>query len=240
MKNIAIVEDQDAAAEKLQEYIERYAGQCGQQFSTTRFSNGEDFLRDYRSIYAVVFLDIQMPRKNGMDAAVELRRHDKNVSIIFITNLVQYALRGYEVDAVSFLVKPVSYYDFSLKFKKALDIYLMNEERSFTVNAPGGLCRISTDKLMYVEIISHRLHYHLIDDVIEMTGVLSNVERELGAYGFLRCNTCYLVNPKFVVRVKGSTVQVGDRTLQISRPRRSAFMEGLTNWYAGAGGGDCG
>lgn len=138
MKNIAIVEDQDAAAEKLQEYIERYAGQCGQQFSTTRFSNGEDFLRDYRSIYAVVFLDIQMPRKNGMDAAVELRRHDKNVSIIFITNLVQYALRGYKVDAVSFLVKPVSYYDFSLKFKKALDIYLMNEERSFTVNAPGG------------------------------------------------------------------------------------------------------
>ena len=181
-----------------------------------------------------------MPRKNGMDAAVELRRHDKNVSIIFITNLVQYALKGYEVDAVSFLLKPVSYYDFSLKFKKALDIYLMNEERSFTVNAPGGLCRISTDKLMYVEIISHRLHYHLIDDVIEMTGVLSNVERELGSYGFLRCNTCYLVNPKFIVRVKGSEVQVGDRTLQISRPRRAAFMEGLTNWYAGAGGGSRG
>ena len=175
-----------------------------------------------------------------MDTAVELRRYDKNVSIIFITNLVQYALRGYEVDAVSFLLKPVSYYDFSLKFKKALDIYLMNEERSFTVNAPGGLCRISTDKLMYVEIIKHRLHYHLIDDVIEMTGVLSTVEQELGSYGFLRCNTCYLVNPKFIVRVKGAEVQVGDRTLQISRPRRAAFMEGLTNWYAGAGGGNHG
>lgn len=132
------------------------------------------------------------------------------------------------------------YYDFSLKFKKALDIYLMNEERSFTVNAPGGLCRISTDKLMYVEIISHRLHYHLIDGVIEMTGVLSAVERELSAFGFLRCNTCYLVNPKFIVRVKGSEVQVGDRTLQISRPRRAEFMEGLTNWYAGAGGGSHG
>lgn len=237
MKNIAVVEDQDAAAEKLQGYIERYAQQSGQQFHINRFCNGEEFLQDYKSIYAVVFLDIQMPRKNGMDAAVELRQHDKNVSIIFITNLVQYALKGYEVDAVSFLVKPVSYYDFSLKFKKALDIYLMNEERSFTVNAPGGLCRISTDKLMYVEIISHRLHYHLIDDVIEMTGVLSNVEQELGSYGFLRCNTCYLVNPKFIVKVKGSTVQVGDRTLQISRPRRAAFMEGLTNWYAGAAGG---
>lgn len=240
MKNIAIVEDENAAAEHLTAYIRRYAVEFGQQFHITRFCDGEAFLQDYKTVYAVVFLDIQMPRKNGMDAAVELRRHDKNVSIIFITNLVQYALKGYEVDAVSFLVKPVSYYDFSLKFKKALDIYLMNEERSFTVNAPGGLCRISTDKLMYVEIISHRLHYHLIDDVIEMTGVLSAVEQELGSYGFLRCNTCYLVNPKFIVRVKGSEVQVGDRTLQISRPRRAAFMEGLTNWYAGAGGGNHG
>lgn len=240
VKNVAIVEDENAAAERLTAYIQRYAAEFGQQFNITRFYDGEEFLQNYKSVYAVAFLDIQMPRKNGMDTAVELRRYDKNVSIIFITNLVQYALRGYEVDAVSFLLKPVSYYDFSLKFKKALDIYLMNEERSFTVNAPGGLCRISTDKLMYVEIISHRLHYHLIDDVIEMTGVLSNVERELGSYGFLRCNTCYLVNPKFIVRVKGSEVQVGDRTLQISRPRRAAFMEGLTNWYAGAGGGNHG
>ena len=170
MKNVAIVEDENAAAERLTAYIQRYAAEFGQQFNITRFYDGEEFLQNYKSVYAVAFLDIQMPRKNGMDTAVELRRYDKNVSIIFITNLVQYALRGYEVDAVSFLLKPVSYYDFSLKFKKALDIYLMNEERSFTVNAPGGLCRISTDKLMYVEIIKHRLHYHLIDDVIEMTG----------------------------------------------------------------------
>ena len=70
--------------------------------------------------------------------------------------------------------------------------------------------------------------------------MLSAVERELSAFGFLRCNTCYLVNPKFIVRVKGSEVRVGDRTLQISRPRRAAFMEGLTNWYAGAGGGNHG
>ena len=163
MKNIAIVEDQDSDAEKLQEYIKCYSEQFGQQFNIVRFYNGKEFLQDYKAIYAVVFLDIQMPCKNGMDAAVELRRYDKNVSIIFITNLVQYALKGYEVDAVSFLVKQVSYYDFSLKFQKALSIYLMNEERSFTVNTPGGLCRISTDKLMYVEIIKHRLYYHLID-----------------------------------------------------------------------------
>ncbi|WP_337574305.1 LytTR family DNA-binding domain-containing protein [Fournierella sp.] len=238
MRNIAIVEDEDLAAQALIDHIKQYEAQTGQSFQIFRFANGADFLQDYRAVYAVVFLDVQMPKMNGLETALQLRRCDKNVSIIFITNLVQYALKGYEVDAVSYLIKPVSYYDFSMKFKKALDIYLLNEDRSFTVNTPGGLCRISTDKLMYVEIMNHRLFYHLIDDVIEMTGVLSGVEQQLSRFGFLRCNKCYLVNPKFIVKVKGSTVQVGDNLLQISRPRRAAFLAELANWYAGSAGGE--
>ena len=63
------------------------------------------------------------------------------------------------------------------------------------------------------------------------------VEQDLRGFGFLRCNKCYLVNPKFVVRVKGCTVQVGDSELQISRPRRAAFLAELSNWYAGSVGG---
>lgn len=238
MRNIAIVEDEDLAAQALIDHIKQYEAQTGQSFQIFRFANGADFLQDYRAVYAVVFLDVQMPKMNGLETALQLRRCDKNVSIIFITNLVQYALKGYEVDAVSYLIKPVSYYDFSMKFKKALDIYLLNEDRSFTVNTPGGLCRISTDKLMYVEIMNHRLFYHLIDDVIEMTGVLSGVEQQLSRFGFLRCNKCYLVNPKFIVKVKGSTVQVGDNLLQISRPRRATFLAELANWYAGSAGGE--
>ena len=238
MRNIAIVEDEDLAAQALIDHIKQYEAQTGQSFQIFRFANGADFLQDYRAVYAVVFLDVQMPKMNGLETALQLRRCDKNVSIIFITNLVQYALKGYEVDAVSYLIKPVSYYDFSMKFKKALDIYLLNEDRSFTVNTPGGLCRISTDKLMYVEIMNHRLFFHLIDDVIEMTGVLSGVEQQLSRFGFLRCNKCYLVNPKFIVKVKGSTVQVGDNLLQISRPRRAAFLAELANWYAGSAGGE--
>lgn len=236
MRNISVVEDEDMAADLLISYIQRYSQLSGEKFNVSRFTNAADFLENYRAIYAVVFMDIQMPKMNGMDGAMELRKLDKTVSIIFITNLVQYSQKGYEVDAVSFLVKPVSYFDFSLKFRKALNIYVMNEERSITIKYRGGLCRISTDKLMYVEIIAHRLYYHLIDDDIEITGVLSEVEKELSEYGFLRCNSCYLVNPKFVVAVKGNEVQVGNRTLQISRPRRAAFLAELANWYAGQGG----
>lgn len=235
MKNIVIVEDEDIAAERLSVYIRKYAEVSNQNFKVVRYRNAEDFIANYKPVYAVVFMDIQMPGMNGMDAAVELRKIDKTVSLIFITNLVQYAQKGYEVDAVSYLVKPVSYYDFSLKFCKALDVYIMNEERNITIKYRGGQCRISTDKLMYVEIMAHRLYYHLIDDVLEVTGVLTDVERELKDYGFLRCNKCYLVNPKFVVGINGFDLQVGNQTLRISRPRRAAFLAELANWYSGKG-----
>ncbi len=234
MRNIAIVEDENQAAALLTGYIEEYSKRTGQQFHIDRFENGHAFLEQYKATYAVVFMDIQMPHCNGMDIAFQLRERDKTVSIIFVTNLSKYAQKGYEVDAVGYLMKPVSYYDFALKFKKGLDIYSMNEEQRVMVSISGGFCRISTDKLMYVEVAKHRLYYHLVDDVIEVTGALSKVEEELKQYGFMRCNQCFLINPKFVVSVKGYDVQVGNDTLTISRPRKSAFMEELTTWLAGA------
>lgn len=234
MRNIAIVEDEDEPAALLESYIQKYAAQYAQDFQITRYHDAVEFLTDYKAVFSVVFMDVQMPYKDGMSASIELRKTDKTVSIIFITNLVQYAQKGYEVDAVAYLIKPVQYYDFALKFRKALDIYVMNEKQDFVLNTAGGLCRISTDKLMYVGIVKHRLYYHLVDGVVEMTGVLNKVEEELKQFGFLRCNQCYLVNPRFIVNVKGQSVQIGSETLAISRPRKNEFMMELAKWYAGA------
>ena len=237
MRNIAIVEDEDVHAARLEEHLALYQKESRCQLRVERFRDAEELLARYSPVYAVVFMDIQLPGMNGMEAAFQLRELDRTVSLLFITSLTQYAQKGYEVDAVGYLLKPVSYYDFSLKFRKALDLYVMAEERNVSLDVPGGVCRVSCDKLMYVEIIRHRLYYHLVDGVIEATGVLSAAEKQLEAHGFLRCNNCYLVNPRFVVNVKGLTVQVGNETLAISRPRRAAFLARLTEWFTmGAGG----
>lgn len=233
MRYIAIVEDEDEAAERIKGYVDKFSDETGQDFVVERFCDAVDIIEGYKPKYAVIFMDIQMPHSNGMNAAIQLRKLDKSVSIIFITNLIQYAQKGYEVDAVAYILKPVQYYDFALKFRKALDIYVMNEKQDFTLNTSDGPCRISTDKLMYVETVRHRLYYHLVDGVIERTGVLSKVESELKQFGFLRCNQCYLVNPRFIVGVKGCMVQLGAEVLSISRPRRKIFMAELANWYAG-------
>lgn len=233
MRYVAIVEDEDEAADRIKSYIDKFSAETEQDFKVERFCDAVDLLDNYTAKYAVIFMDIQMPHSNGMNASVHLRKIDKSVSLIFITNLVQYAQKGYEVDAVAYILKPVQYYDFALKFRKALDIYVMNYKQDFMLSTSDGTCRISTDKLMYVETVRHRLYYHLIDGVIERTGVLSKVEAELKQFGFLRCNQCYLVNPRFIVAVKGCTVQLGSEILAISRPRRKIFMTELANWYAG-------
>ncbi len=233
MRNIAIVEDEDDAASVLEDYIGQFSAETGQAFKVERFRDALTFLTDYQSKYAVVLMDIQMPGRDGMSAAVELRKSDKSVSVIFISNLIQYAQKGYEVNAVAYILKPVQYYDFALKFRKALDIYVLNEKQDFVLNTAEGLCRISTDKLVYVETMRHRLYYHTVDEVIERTGVLSQVEEELRKFGFLRCSQSYLVNPRFIVGVRGGEVRLGAETIPISRPRKKAFMEELANWYAG-------
>lgn len=121
MYTIAIVEDDKTQAESLKEYLLRYAAENGEAFAVKTFANAVVFLENYTAVYDVVFMDIKMPYLNGIAAAHKLRELDKNVLLFFITSLTQYAIRGYEVDALNYIVKPVEYNEFALKFRKAMD-----------------------------------------------------------------------------------------------------------------------
>ena len=120
MIHLAIVEDEQLYIDQLTEYIHRYEAEKKQKFKISVFSDGAEIVEDYKGVYDIIFLDIQMKFMNGMDAAEKIRELDPNVVIIFITNMTQYAVRGYEVDALDYIVKPVEYFSFSQKFSRAL------------------------------------------------------------------------------------------------------------------------
>lgn len=119
MIKIAIAEDEKKEAEKLESYIRRYGAEHGENYNVSVFTNGIDFVSSAEPFH-IVFLDIDMPLMGGLDAAKKLREADKSACIIFVTNLAQYAVKGYEVDAMDFVVKPIDYPSFESKFKKAL------------------------------------------------------------------------------------------------------------------------
>mgnify|MGYP000060856764 FL=1 len=113
MIRVAIVEDDAEVQGVLQEYVRRYTRQYGTEFEVTVFADGVDILEDYRAVYDIIFLDVEMKHLDGMTTAERIRQMDADVILIFITNMAQYAIRGYSVGALDYVLKPVPYFAFA-------------------------------------------------------------------------------------------------------------------------------
>ena len=118
---VAIVEDEREVREQLAEYLRRYERQFGRMFEVSLFEDGDEIVSDYRAVYDIILLDVQMRRMDGMAAAEAIRKVDKDVLLIFITNMAQFAIKGYAVDALDYVLKPVPYFAFSQQIQKAVN-----------------------------------------------------------------------------------------------------------------------
>lgn len=136
--NIDIVEDDEGSVRALTSMLARYGKEAGVQFTVRTFADGFAFICDYDGSADVVFMDIEMPNLNGLDAAKKLRRVDGSAVLVFITNLAQYAINGYEVDATDFIVKPLAWPSFSLKLKKILHTCARRRAASVRLDTQEG------------------------------------------------------------------------------------------------------
>lgn len=232
-RHVAIVEDSPAEAELLRSYFARFTKEHGVEFTLTCFASGEEFLNKYRPAYDLVLMDIGLPGHNGMETAAALRERDRSVTLIFVTNMAQFAVKGYEVDAFDFVVKPVGYSNFALKLQRALNKLDTRRDTEVLVTLSDSMVRLSASQIKYIEISGHRMVYHTTDGELYAYGNLKEVEASLGGGMFARCNNCYLVNLNYVRAVQGHTVTVGTDELQISRPRRKAFIQALNDYLGG-------
>ena len=119
MIRIALVEDEAEVRAQLQGYVQRHTRQYGTEFAVTEFADGMELLDDYRPVYDILFLDVEMKHLDGMETARRVRELDKDVIIVFITNMAQYAIGGYAVGALDYVLKPVPYFAFSQQLRKA-------------------------------------------------------------------------------------------------------------------------
>ena len=94
MIRIALVEDEADVRAQLQGYVQRHTRQYGTEFAVTEFADGMELLDDYRPVYDILFLDVEMKHLDGMETARRVRELDKDVIIVFITNMAQYAIGG--------------------------------------------------------------------------------------------------------------------------------------------------
>lgn len=230
---IAIVEDSADVRAQLCGFVEQYAAESGTALEVQAFEDGAALV-PYTGGFDVIFLDIEMPRLGGMAAAEQIRAADQNVVLVFVTNMAQYAIRGYAVDALDFVLKPLNYYQFKIKLERAIRRVQRRGSTQIAVQSMGNLRLLNTDDILYLETHNRMLHYHTASEVISVRASMQSAEKQLAPYHFVRCNQCYLVNLRHIRSVQDDFVTVGGDRLEISRRQRAAFMAAVASYVGGA------
>ena len=179
MIKIAIVEDEHAYAMQLQEYLHQYEKENGEVFEISFFSDGDEIVNKYNPVYDIILMDVEMKFMDGMSAAEEIRKVDTEVVIMFITNMPQYAIRGYAVDALDYVLKPVSYFAFSQRLNRAISRMKKRETKTIAISIKGGTVRLDVANITYIESQGHTLIFHTVIDTYEASGTIKELEKEL-------------------------------------------------------------
>ena len=133
MIRVLIAEDDPQCFRQLEEFLDDYSRETGRSFQVTHYDNGEDLVERYRPEYDLLLLDVDMPFLDGMTAARHIRRVDPEVVIVFVTNLAQYAIQGYSVNALDYILKPLNYFSFAQRLTRALR-YVKKRENEYLGN----------------------------------------------------------------------------------------------------------
>lgn len=234
MVKIAIVEDEDQYAEELQGYLHQYEKEQGETFDIKVFTDGDQIIHRYKAEYDLILMDVEMKFMDGMSAAEEIRKVDTEVVIIFITNMAQYAIRGYAVDALDYVLKPVSYFAFSQRLNRALGRMKKREQKVLTINVKGGAVRVDAANVYFVESQGHNLIFHTAAGDYESAGTMKDVEDNLSQAHFFRGNKGYMINLAHVDGIQEGCAVVKGSVLVLSRSRKRDFMEALTSYWGEA------
>lgn len=232
MIRLAMVEDEELYIQQLVGYLERYQKESGNEFKVTRFRDGDEIVEDYCGDYDIILLDIQMKFMDGMTAAEKIRKMDQEVIIMFITNMTQYAIRGYEVDALDYMVKPIEYFAFSQKLGRAIERMRHRDRQFISIPIDVGVQKLDIEGIYYIESQGHNLIYKTKKGEFISRGTMKELENIMVPYGFFRSNKGYLVNMKYVDKMQENCCVIQGEQLPVSRAKRKEFMESLANYMS--------
>ena len=212
---------------------ELIAGKVMRQFpeaEITFYSSGDELLLSNKPI-DILFLDIQMSGRNGMETAKELHKKDKKVILIFVTAAHEYVFQAFDVGAFHYIVKPIDDEKFTEVLCKAVEeLEAQNtdtkalEEKSLIINRGGVHIKVKIDDIIYAEVFNRKVVIHKIDEMIEYYGKMSDLEAVAGD-NFFRIHRAYLINFKYVEKYDASTVYLEKGTALIAKQNYPEFVK---------------
>ena len=236
MLQIAICDDEQFYREKIKYLLEEYLQAKGMLYTLHLFLSGEDFLEQCENNvrFDIVFLDISMEEVDGIQAAQRIRSFHSDTYIVFVTAFIDYALEGYKVNAVHYLMKDT----LEIALEECMNAILQKMQVArVTFSFLEGEKRLYTDNILYVESRGHKSIFHYMESEMvsyQIYDKLDSVERNLEGYGFLRIHKSYLVNMKHIRKISNYIVSLDTgEELHVPRLRFQAVKEGFVA-YKGA------
>ncbi len=234
---IAICDDEKFFAQYLKQIVSKFFDERKIQYEIHLFYSGEEFidLNMDMAKYHIVFLDINMEGLDGISTAKRLRELCKDIFVVFVTAFINYALEGYEVDAVRYILKNSPNFDKSVnecietileKMNYAVEIH--------TLKFKEGTKDINEDSIIYIESNLHELHFYIMTHELEvkrLDGTLNNMENNFDVNKFVRIHQSYLVNMKYIKSIKlQKVILINGSELPIAKPRYKTVRQIFANY----------
>lgn len=236
MLQIAICDDELFYREKLENLLKQYLHKKELCCSISAFSSGEEFLERYadRIKYDIVFLDISMEKLDGVQTAKQIRAFHSDTAIVFVTAFIDYALEGYKVDAVRYILKDTM----DQAVTECMDAILHRKKTArVAFSFMEGEKKLYTDNILYIESRKHKsVFFYMENDLVsyQIYEKLDVIEEKLSECGFLRIHKSYLVNMKHIRKINHYTASLDCGTeLPVPRMKYQAVKEAFAA-YKGA------
>ena len=226
---IAVVDDDPKDSSLLKECVEAYCEKNGYAAMVRIYQDGLDFIRSTES-HDIVFLDIQMGKLDGLETARLIRKINKECILVFVTNMAQFAIKGYVVDALDFILKPVSMASTVYVMDKAMRRLDGGSKALFSLKTPEGTISLAANDITFVEVFDHNLVYHTVRGDYTVRGRLSDVSEKLDPERFVLCNRSFIVNLRHVSNVTVDYLLIGDTRISVSKSHRKEFMKRFSSF----------
>lgn len=232
---IAICDDERFYVDKLKQFIEVYSNEADVELEITTYNDGRELIEDVKEDagrYNIVFLDVEMPQISGIDTAMELRKLDSKLIIFFVTSHEQFALSAYKVDALGYIVKPVSYTELKHQLARAVVMvhfeqnYSEAESRYLEVQVAKNTRIVDVRNIQYIEKRRNQCVLHCIDSEITCYESLKGIHERLDSNKFIYTHQGFIVNFDRIKEVRENCVCLGDgKEIPISRNHYKTVRE---------------
>ena len=226
--NVAIIEDEEKERVVTKEMLDRFFKENDIPYEIFSFSCDNQFLQSDFNIFNLLLLDIILPGDNGVSVAKHVREKGWSYPLMFITKTVQFALDGYKVDALDYLLKPLVYEDFRLKLLKAVKIIDNHSDKEIAIHTVSGLITIKESEIYYIEVNKHYLTFHTNKGVYTTRGSMNSFSQKV-SNRFANSSNSFLVNLDKVELIKQSEVVVNKESLPLSRTCKKEFLRCFEN-----------